>query len=291
MFVPKLWGYEDIAVNTERYCGKRMLIHEQYHCSIHHHNVKDEVLMVGPEGLLYFETGSDPAKMTGFFMGENDRIRITPGLWHRFTALRDTIIYEFSTHDDPEDSIRDEKSGKLSDSDYRILIQKYVKTQASQSQWKEIGEAKQIADVLHQENRVVGMCNGCFDLLHLGHISMLAQAKDQCEVLFVGVNDDDAIRQLKGPTRPFVNAIGRMGLLAACKYVDHVVRVPSTNCIDLVDAIKPDVYIQTTEYGETGPEAKEVIKQGGKVSVVDMLEGFNTTKLSTAIQDKKGLGK
>jgi len=291
MFIPKLWGYEDVAINTDQYCGKRMFINEQFQCSIHHHKVKDEVLMVGPDGLLYFETGDTPNNMTGIFMDENERIHITPNLWHRFTALRDTTIYEFSTHDDTEDSIRDQKSGKISDDDYKYLLQRYVKSQSSGNSWIEIGEAKGLADVLHKENRTVGMCNGCFDLLHLGHMQLLSQAKQQCDVLFVGVNDDAAVTQLKGPSRPFVNAIGRMGMLAACKFVDYVVRVPNTTCIELVDAIHPNVYIKTSEYGETGPEAMEVKKQGGAISIVNMIPHFNTTRLSMAIQEKKGLGK
>lgn len=291
MLVPKIWGYEDIAVNTDEYCGKRMFIQEQYRCSIHHHVVKDEVLMVGPEGLLYFETGESPSQMNGFFMEENSRIRITPNMWHRFTAIRDTYIYEFSTHDDSEDSIRDEKSGKLSDSEYKALLQQYIRSQTSRNQWLEIGEAKELAAVHRAKNQTIGMCNGCFDLLHLGHVQLLSSAKERCDILFVGCNDDAAVTQLKGLSRPFVNAIGRLGMLSACKYVDYVVRIPNTNCLDLVDAIRPDLYVTTTEYGDTGIESVEVKKQGGKVAVVGMIPQFNTTGLSLAIQQKKGLGK
>lgn len=291
MFVPKVWGYEDIAVNTDSYCGKRMFIKEQHQCSIHRHAIKDEVMMVGSGGLLYFEIGNDPKNLTGFFMEENERIRIVPpNTWHRFTAMRDTTIYEFSTHDEATDSIRDISGGKITDADYKGLLQKYVGKHLSENGWIEIGEAKEVADVAHSQGKVVGMCNGCFDLLHLGHIQLLSQAKQRCDVLFVGINDDDAVRQLKGPSRPFVNAIGRMGMVAACRFVDHVVRVPNTNCIDLVDAIRPNVYITTSEYGNNGPEGMEVKKQGGSIAVVPMIADFNTTKLSMAIQSKKGLG-
>lgn len=286
MLTPKKWGYEDEIVNLE-YCGKRMFVKEQYRCSIHHHKVKDEVLMVGnDEGVLYFEIGENPDDMTGVFMHASDRIRVKTGMWHRFTGIRDTYIYEFSTHHEDSDSHRRETGGKVGDDEFRVLLENYCKEENSDKVLT-LEAASAISDALHREGRSIGMCNGCFDLLHLGHVSLLSEAKDRCDVLFVAVNSDDAVRRLKGDARPFIDQKGRLGMLASNRYTDYVVLCNGTTCLEVVDAVSPDVYVTTSEFGPKTPEAREVLANGGKVEVVGMIEGYNTTAIAREIRNRK----
>lgn len=281
MITAKVWGFEDEIVNVE-YCGKRMVVREQHRCSIHKHDKKDEVLMV-QGGLLWFETGADPDNMTGVWMKDNERIRIRPGTWHRFTGMRDTVIMEFSTHHEDSDSIRHVAGGKMADDEFRVLLINFFKYE-NQDRIVTPDKAGVLAEAMHGEGRLIGMVNGCFDLMHLGHVELLRQARLRCEVLFVAVNVDTAVRGLKGKNRPFVDEIGRMGMIEANRFVDYVVEAHELTCVDIVAAIKPQVYITTSEYGTTGPEAKEVIKLGGKVEVIDMIKGYNTTLIANGIK-------
>jgi D-beta-D-heptose 7-phosphate kinase/D-beta-D-heptose 1-phosphate adenosyltransferase len=278
-FTPKVWGFEDEIVNVD-YCGKRMFVKEQHRCSVHKHDIKDEVLMVGnDDGLLWFEVGSDPKNLTGIFMECHERIRIKPGTWHRFAALHDTTIYEFSTHDRAEDSIRATKSERMSDDTYRGLLRKYF-AGANKDRVLNTEQAGILAEALRREGRTIGMSNGCFDLPHLGHAVLLEQAKQRCDVLFVAVNSDEAVAKIKGPTRPFVDFKGRLGMVAYNRFVDYVVMSDSTDHVAIVNAIRPDVYITTTEIQGKCPEAVAISAYGGAIEIVDMLPGYNSTKIS-----------
>lgn len=284
MITPKVWGFEDELVNAD-YCGKRIIINAQNRSSIHMHKTKDEVLLI-TEGIVYFESGIDSAKMSGLWMQENDRIRVRPGTWHRFAAIKDTVIFETSTHHDDADVIRNQIGGKIGDDEFRQMLSAFVAHEAT-DRVVTSDVAKVIADLLHRDKRSIGFCNGCFDLMHLGHVELLRQAKTRCEVLFVGVNTDASIQQLKGASKPYVNEVGRLGMVAANRYVDYVIPGPMTTFLDAVDAIKPDIYVTTKEYGDSGPEARATLHAGGKVEIVDLLPGFNSSAIAAKIAIKR----
>jgi rfaE bifunctional protein nucleotidyltransferase chain/domain len=281
MITPKIWGYEEEIVNVE-YCGKRMFVKDGFRCSIHNHKAKDEVLYVA-SGLLWFESGPSQSALSGVWMSEQDRVRVKPGTWHRFSAVSgDAVIFEFSTHHEDSDSIRDLPGGKTPDDEYHGLIASYVRS-ASDGGVVSLDEARAISDDVRARGGVVGMCNGCFDLMHMGHAELLKQAKERCSTLFVAVNSDNSVRSLKGPKRPFVGEEARSWLVALNKFVDYVVISDETTCLRVVDAVRPQIYITTTEYGDKGPESREVIRIGGKVEVVGILPGYNTTKVAETI--------
>ena len=288
MISSKTWGFEDEIVNLE-YCGKRMFLREQYRCSVHHHVKKDEVLLVA-SGLAYFEVGDEPDKLSGSYLQDNDRIHIKTGQWHRFTGLRDTLIMEFSTHHDDEDCIRATKSSKLGADEYASLLAGFYERYGYENILT-IPKAKVISQSLREKGRLIGFCNGCFDLLHLGHVELLRKAKMHCEVLFVAVNSDKAVKILKGENRPFVAESHRLGMVASCRFVDYVVLVDALTCVDAVQAVTPDVYVTTTEHKKVGPEAVEVAKMGGSIQTVEMLKGSNTSYLASSIHSKPSIGK
>jgi rfaE bifunctional protein nucleotidyltransferase chain/domain len=284
MLTPKVWGYEEEIVNNDKYCGKKMFLKAQHRCSIHKHAVKDEVLHV-TQGCVYFEIGDAPDAMTGIFMQDNQRIHVVPGQWHRFTGLRDSYISEYSTHHEDSDSIRHCASGKASDDEIRSLRSKFFDFQNRETILS-IEQARIIANVLHEDKKSVGMINGCFDILHLGHLHFISQARKRCEVLFACCNNDDAVSKLK-PGRPFNNEVHRWSMLSALKDVDYVVACPQTTCLDAVEALNPTIYVTTAEHGATGPEAREVVRLGGSVDVVDMIPGLSSTMMAQKIATKK----
>jgi D-beta-D-heptose 7-phosphate kinase/D-beta-D-heptose 1-phosphate adenosyltransferase len=126
----------------------------------------------------------------------------------------------------------------------------------------------------------IGLTNGCFDVIHLGHLASLEQARAQCDKLVVALNDDSGVRSLKGPERPVHRLADRMGLMAGLRPVDLVIAFAGTTAHDAVSAIKPDVYIKGGDYTEESlPEAPLVRELGGEVVIVPTLEGHSTTSI------------
>jgi rfaE bifunctional protein nucleotidyltransferase chain/domain len=134
--------------------------------------------------------------------------------------------------------------------------------------------------------------NGCFDLIHLGHITYLAQAADLGDRLIVGVNSDDSVRRLgKRPSRPLKDEDSRLHILAALAFVDAVVLFDDDTPEHLINSISPDVLVKGGDYDplETNPNtskyivgSKEVKERGGDVVVIPFLPGYSTT----GIEDK-----
>ncbi|MCF8468588.1 MAG: D-glycero-beta-D-manno-heptose-7-phosphate kinase [Sneathiella sp.] len=124
----------------------------------------------------------------------------------------------------------------------------------------------------------VGFTNGCFDLVHPGHISLMQQAKGECDRLVVGLNTDDSIRRLKGEGRPVTNENSRAIVLASLADVDLVVPFAEDTPIRLIEAIRPDVLIKGADYTvETVVGAGVVQAYGGRVHLAALKEGFSTT--------------
>lgn len=276
MMTPKNWGMEETIVN-EGYCGKRMRLVVGHRCSIHRHAKKDETFYL-EEGLVWFEIGDEPDALMGTWLQDGDRIRIKPDKWHRFSGVRESIIFEFSTHHEDSDSERYTSSSMIPREEFQALLRRLVSE--ADTGHVDVERASVIAEHLKSMGNVIGMVNGCFDLLHPGHVELLRQAKERCDILFVGMNTDKSVKQLKGDSRPFVPEAGRMVMLATNRYVDYVVPIDDPTCVGLVQAIKPDVYVKTTEHGNTGVEAKEACRLGGKVVVVEMLPEYHTSSIA-----------
>ena len=122
--------------------------------------------------------------------------------------------------------------------------------------------------------------NGCFDLLHIGHITLLESARAQGDRLIVAINSDASVKSLKGPTRPIVRERERAYVLGALAAVDAVVIFNEPTPLALIEALRPDVIVKGGDYNEdTVVGAKEVRSWGGRVQIVPTVEGFSTSKL------------
>jgi len=128
------------------------------------------------------------------------------------------------------------------------------------------------------QGQVVVMTNGCFDLLHVGHVRYLEAARKLGDVLIVAVNDDDSVKRLKGPTRP-LNPIGdRMRMLAALKCVDWVVPFAEDTPQRLVGRVLPDLLVKGGDYQPQQVAGyAEVTANGGQVVILDFYAGYSTT--------------
>lgn len=126
--------------------------------------------------------------------------------------------------------------------------------------------------------------NGCFDLLHPGHVDYLYRAKDLGDKLIIGVNTDKSVSQLKGPQRPVQHEQARLQVLAGLACVDALLLFDEPTPIGLITAIQPQVLVKGGDYTlETVVGAQEVIHAGGKVAILPFLEGYSTTALEQRI--------
>jgi D-glycero-beta-D-manno-heptose 1-phosphate adenylyltransferase len=132
-----------------------------------------------------------------------------------------------------------------------------------------VAEAGRLAERLRAEGKRIVLANGCFDLLHVGHVRYLDAARRLGDVLFVGINSDAAVTRLKGRGRPLMPAVERVELLAALRAVDHVVVFEDDTADALITAVRPDVHAKGTDYTpDSVPERETVRAYGGRVAIV-----------------------
>lgn len=138
--------------------------------------------------------------------------------------------------------------------------------------WKDSGEE-------------VVFTNGCFDILHLGHVDYLEKSKELGTKLVVGVNTDASVRKLKGPERPMNNEQARSRILAALSFVDAVILFGEDTPFELISAILPDVLVKGSDYSvENIVGADVVMNNGGTVKTINLVDGYSTTGLINKIK-------
>jgi rfaE bifunctional protein nucleotidyltransferase chain/domain len=133
--------------------------------------------------------------------------------------------------------------------------------------------------------KTIAFTNGCFDILHEGHIFSLSQAAREADLLIVGLNSDSSTKQLKGPNRPVNHERSRALLLASLVMVDIVVIFEEQTPRDLITALMPDVLVKGGDYTvEQIAGSKEVLANGGRVVINPIVEGFSTTGIIQQIK-------
>lgn len=134
-------------------------------------------------------------------------------------------------------------------------------------------------------HRIV-FANGCFDLLHVGHVRYLTAARALGDTLVVGINADDAVRQLKGPTRPVMPDAERAEIIAALACVDFVTIFPELTVENLLRALRPDIHAKGTDYTpDSVPERAIVREYGGEVAIVGDPKDHSTTDLLNTVRN------
>lgn len=136
-----------------------------------------------------------------------------------------------------------------------------------------------------QQKKIV-FTNGCFDLLHLGHIDYLAKAADMGDKLIIGLNSDQSTTKLKGPGRPITDEKSRAQILAALFFVDAVILFDEPTPFNLISAIKPDILVKGADYTIDQIVGADVVLQGGgEVKTLNYLEGYSTTAIEKKIKN------
>jgi len=150
-------------------------------------------------------------------------------------------------------------------------------------------EISAIARNLKSQGARIIFTNGCFDLLHLGHVRYLREAKKLGDILIIGLNSDNSVTALKGPNRPYISEMERAEILASLECVDYVTIFQEIRPDNLIKVIKPDVHVKGGDYKVSElPERKLVEALGGKVVVIPPIKGRSTTGIVERILGKKG---
>lgn len=150
---------------------------------------------------------------------------------------------------------------------------------------KNFGEIERISSYLKKEGKKIVFTNGCFDILHKGHIRLLKKAKSLGNVLIVGLNTDSSIRRLKGKGRPFLKEKERAEIISALEMVDYVVLFPQNTPYELIKIIRPHILVKGGDYNREGVIGKDIVESyGGKVYIFPMVKGASTTKIAERIR-------
>jgi rfaE bifunctional protein nucleotidyltransferase chain/domain len=148
-----------------------------------------------------------------------------------------------------------------------------------------LSQLKDLADSWKAEGNKIVFTNGCFDLLHAGHVAYLSEAADLGDKLIIGLNSDQSVSCIKGPQRPVNNENTRSTLLASMFFVDAVVLFHEDTPLELIKAVLPDVLVKGGDYRpDTIVGAKETIANGGKVEVLTFLPGYSSTGIIEKIK-------
>lgn len=149
--------------------------------------------------------------------------------------------------------------------------------------------ARRVAEAARASGRRVVLANGCFDLLHVGHVRYLEDARAMGDVLIVGINGDASVRRLKGPGRPLMPATERAEILASLRAVDHVVVFDADTADGLIGLLRPDVHAKGTDYtAESVPERAAVLAAGGRVAIAGDQKQHSTRDLIAEILARFG---
>ena len=143
-----------------------------------------------------------------------------------------------------------------------------------------LSSSKELIQDLKSLGHKIVFTNGCFDILHLGHITYLEQAKENGDILIVGLNSDASVKRLKGAERPIKDEESRASILAALSSVDLVIIFEEDTPVDLISAVAPDVLVKGGDYNKEDIVGADFVEEhGGKVEVLPFLEGYSSTDL------------
>jgi len=145
---------------------------------------------------------------------------------------------------------------------------------------QDLRKLKNLISCLKAQRKKIVFTNGCFDLLHYGHVKYLQDAKKKGDILVVGINSDISVKRIKGKSRPVVNEKDRLRLVAALESVDYIVLFKEDTPLKIIKFIKPDVLIKGADWNKNNIVGRDfVLSYGGRVSTIKFVKGYTTSNL------------
>ena len=143
---------------------------------------------------------------------------------------------------------------------------------------KTFSQIKETVNSLKAQNKKIVFTNGCFDLIHAGHVDYLKKAKQLGDVLIIGLNSDSSIKSIKGEKRPINNQDDRAAILSAFYFVDYVVIFEQDTPYELINVVKPDILVKGSDWRNKTIVGSDIVDNtGGRVVLIEYLEGKSTT--------------
>lgn len=244
-------------------------------------NVKAVLVTRGPQGMVLVEKGKDPvviptrARAVYDVSGAGDTVvaLLTTGLVAGLKMPQAVELANIAA------GLVVEKVGTATVSLNEIIDYLHGHDQRS-DKFVEINDAMSQVDAWRSRGLKVGFTNGCFDILHPGHISLLDQARSKCDRLVVAINSDASVKRLKGESRPLQDSISRANILNSMHQVDLLLVFEEDTPLKLINQLRPDVLVKGADYTvDEVVGAKEVQSWGGEVVLAKLVEGKSTTKL------------
>jgi D-beta-D-heptose 7-phosphate kinase/D-beta-D-heptose 1-phosphate adenosyltransferase len=154
---------------------------------------------------------------------------------------------------------------------------------------KTFSQIQEIVNSLKAQNKKIVFTNGCFDIVHSGHVDYLKKAKQLGDVLIVGLNSDSSVKSIKGKQRPINNQNDRAVVLSAFYFVDYVVIFDQSTPYELINVIKPDILVKGSDWNNKTIVGSDIVSEnGGKVVLIEYLEGKSTTTIIEKILKNYG---
>ena len=149
----------------------------------------------------------------------------------------------------------------------------------------ELLELKVLVTKARGEGKKVVLTNGCFDILHRGHLHLLKEAKKLGDLLLVAINSDSSVKNIKGPNRPILPETERAELVAALEVVDYVTVFPEPDPYEVIKELRPDVLVKGGDWGQDRVVGKDIVEgDGGKVTIIPLLASYSTTTIVERIR-------
>lgn len=140
---------------------------------------------------------------------------------------------------------------------------------------------------LKAQGKIIVFTNGCFDLLHWGHVKYLQDAKRKGDILVVGINSDSSVKKIKGKNRPVVDEKNRLRLIAGLESVDYAVLFNEDTPLKIISLLKPDVLVKGADWNKSNIVGSDVVlKYGGRVSTIKFVKGYSTSNLIKKIAER-----
>lgn len=247
------------------------------------------VITCGKEGMVYFEPHSQPQKISTKarqvydVSGAGDTVLALLGL----AVACGMSFKDGLTLANTGAGIVVGKVGTATVSKRELAAALQLTPDDIASKQIDLGELTSIVKDLRKKGKRIVFTNGCFDLLHVGHLKLLAASKQLGDILIVAVDDDDSVRQLKGPDRPIIRAGERVRIISGLDCVDHVILFSSRELDKLIDIARPDVLTKGSNYQSTEVFGREIVERhGGRVELIPITEDVSSTQIINNIKKK-----
>ena len=148
-------------------------------------------------------------------------------------------------------------------------------------------QLQELVSTWRSQGQKIVFTNGCFDLLHLGHVDYLEKARQLGDKLVLGLNTDASISRIKGPSRPLQDEVSRARIMASLLFVDAVVLFDQNTPLELIEAVQPDILVKGDDYTVENIVGHEVVlARGGEVKTVPLVKGYSTTNIVKRIEEQ-----